>query len=149
MADISGYGLRVQVLASVTFPQGFVVSQFADDADPFDVPNLVIADKGMGLNGDLVKWSKAAPIVITLNIIAGTDDDKNLQLLFEANRPGRGKLPAQDVITLVVINADGTQNTYTSGGCMEFMPGNTIASSGRKKSKPYMFAMENKVGAPN
>ena len=65
--SIAGFGAQVQVKASNTFPSGFVVSQFADDADPFDIPSIQIADKAMGLNGDLVTWSKANPITITIN----------------------------------------------------------------------------------
>lgn len=148
MADISGFGLHVQVIASATFPSGFDVTQFADDADPFDLPSVQIGDKAMGLNGDLVRWSKANPIVVTLNVIPGSEDDQNLSLLFSANQPGRGKTPAGDDITLVRILPNGSQKTYSAGGCMEFMPGDGVASSGRRKTKAYQFAFENDTGGP-
>lgn len=140
--DISGFGLQIQVVASVTFPSGFTVSQFADDGDPFDLPSIQIADKAMGLNGDLITWSKANPLPVTLNVIPNSDDDKNLGILFDANRVARGKQSARDVITMTGIYPDGSTITLTPGVITDGMPGNAVASSGRMKSKAYIFAFE-------
>lgn len=143
MADISAFGIRVQIVASVTFPAGINVTQFADDGDSLDVPSQQIADKAMGVNGDLITWSKANPITITLNVIPNSEDDKNLQVLLEANRAGRGKRPARDVITMTAVYPDNTSRTWTAGAITDGIPGNSLASSGRFKTKPYAFAFEN------
>jgi hypothetical protein len=143
MTDISAFGIRVQIVASVTFPAGINITQFADDGDSLDVPSQQIADKAMGVNGDLITWSKANPIVTTLNVIPNTEDDKNMQVLLEANRAGRGKRPARDVITMTAIYPDGTSRTWTNGAITDGIPGNALASSGRMKTKPYAFAFEN------
>jgi hypothetical protein len=145
MENISGYGLRVTLRASVTFPQGISITQFADDADPLDIPSIQIADKAMGLNGDLIVWGKANPLLVTLNVIPGSDNDKNLSILAEANRTGKGKAPALDVITLVATYPDGSVETFTSGAITDGMPGRSVASSGRQKTRPYVFAFENRV----
>jgi hypothetical protein len=147
MQDISAFGLRIILRASNTFPMGVELSQFADDADPFDVPAQQITDKAMGLNGDLVRWSKANPIVATLNVIPDTDDDRALSVLFEANRVGRGKKSARDVVTMVAIYPDGRTITYTPGCITDGIAGRGVASSGRMKTKPYTFAFENRLGA--
>lgn len=147
MQDISGYGLRLNIKASNTFPAGFTVTQFADDADPFDSPSIQIKDKAMGLNGDLVLWSKANPIPITVNVVPGSDDDKNLAVLFENNRVGKGKQSVQDKITMTAIFPDGKTATFTEGAITDGMPGNSVASAGRLKSKAYQFTFENKVEA--
>jgi hypothetical protein len=143
--DVSGFGAQVQVKASNTFPQGFVISQFADDADPFDIPSIQIADKAMGLNGDLVTWSKANPILITINVIPNSDDDRNLAILLEANRVGKGKVGARDEVTIVSVYPNEGTLTLTSGVITDGAPGNSIASAGRMKSKAYQFAFENKT----
>ncbi len=142
MQDISGFGLQINVVASVTFPQGFVVTEFADDGDPFDLPSLQIGDKAMGLNGDLIVWSKANPLLITINVIPGSEADKNLAIVFDANRVGRGRKPARDVITMTAIYPDGSTITLSPGKMTDGMPGNGVASSGRLKTKAYMFAFE-------
>lgn len=143
MQDISAFGIRVQLYASVTFPAGITLSQFSDDADSLDVPSQQVGDKAMGVNGDLVTWSKANPLPVTVNVIPATDDDINLSVLLEANRAARGKRPARDIITLVALYPDGSTLTYSPGKIMDGMPGNSLASSGRMKSKPYAFAFEN------
>lgn len=143
MSDISVFGLRVQVIASETFPSGISLTQFADDADPFDAPSMQIRDKAMGINGDLVSWSKANPIPITVNVVPGSDDDKNLSVLFEANRVGKGKFGARDIIDLVAIYPDGSVASFTGGVITDGQPANSAQSSGRLKSKAYAFAFEN------
>ena len=143
--DISGFGLTLNVKASVTFPAGFAVTQFADDGDSLSFDNMDIADAAMGLNGDLVTWSKPAPLVIPINVIPDSDDDKNMQVLFEANRAGKGKLPARDVITMTVVYPNGKAKTLTNGKLTSGAPSNSVTSAGRMKSKQYTFKFENVV----
>lgn len=145
MNDIAGFGLRIQIVASVTFPAGINITQFADDADPFDSPSVQQADKAMGLNGDLIVWSKANPLICTLNLIPGSDDDRNMSVLAEANRVGKGKNGSRDTITMTAIYPDGSTVTYTQGKITDAVPAKSVASAGRIKSKPYMFAFENKI----
>lgn len=143
MQDISGFGIRVILRASNTFPQGITLTQFADDADPFDTPSQQLMDKAMGLNGDMVVWSKANPITPTLNVIPDTDDDRNLQVLAEANRVGRGKTSARDVITMTVIYPSGRSLTLNQGKITDAIVTQPVASAGRLKTKPFAFAFEN------
>lgn len=146
MNDISGFGARVQLVASNTFPAGIDLTQFADDADPFDAPSIAIAETAMGVNGDLVTWSKANPLKNTIAVVPGSDDDINLGILYEANRVGKGKRSARDVISITVVYPDGRTLSYTNGKMTDGMPGNSIASAGRLKSKTYGFAFENLNG---
>ncbi len=145
MQNISGFGLIVNILASKTFPVGLLLTEFADDADPFDLPSLQIADTAMGLNGDLIGWSKPNPIKLTLNVIPQSYSDLNLAILLEANRVGRGKTGARDIITLTATYPNGSPILLTNGFITDGIPGSPVASSGRLKSKSYQFAFENKV----
>ena len=145
MNEISGFGVKVNIIASATFPAGLVITQFADDADSLDIPSIQIADKAMGVNGDLVTWSKATPLTLTLNVIPTSDDAKNLEVLHEANRVGMGKQSARDIITLVIVYPSGRTATYINGKITDGPSGDSIASAGRMKSKAYQFAFENRV----
>lgn len=146
MQDISGFNTRITIRASVTFPQGFTVTQFADDGDPVDTPSQPIADKASGLNGDLITWSKANPILATVNVIPDSDDDRNLAALAEANRVGRGKQSARDVITLTIVYPDGGTRTLTPGVMTDAPLATSVASAGRRKTKAYAFAFEGASG---
>ncbi len=140
MADISGFGLQITLIASNTFPFGISLTQFADDADPFDIPTLQVAETAMGLNGELLSWSKPNPIKVTLNVVPQSDDDVNLGILLDANRVAFGKDSARDLITLVGIYPDGTVTTLVGGKITEGMTSTSVASASRMKSKMYGFS---------
>jgi len=122
------------------------VSQFADDADPFDIPELTIGEAAMGLNGELITWSKAVPIAVNIAVVPDSDDDKNLQILFEANRVSKGKSSALDVVSMTGVYPSGKIITLTGGKLIAGMVGNSVASAGRFKSKTYKFMMEGASG---
>ncbi len=143
--DISGFGLVATVRASNTFPVGAPITQFADDSDPFDLPEIVIAETAMGLNGDLITWSSAVPIQVTINVIPDSEDDITLNIIGDANRVGRGRQSQRDIITIVGIYPNGRTVTCTGGKMTNYMPSTGIASSGRSKTKKYDFMFENVV----
>lgn len=43
MSDLSATGLGLTIQASKTFPTGILITTFADDADPLDLPAVDIA----------------------------------------------------------------------------------------------------------
>lgn len=146
MQNISGFGLIVNVLASNTFPVGFVVTEFADDSDPLDIPSIQVADSAMGLNGDLIGWSKANPIPVTLAVIPNSLSDVNLSILLEANRVGRGKIGARDIITMNLVYPAGNFVNLSGGIITDGSTVSSVASAGRIKSKTYSFKFEGRVG---
>ena len=133
MQDVSATGVKITIIAVPTFPQGFEISEFADDADPLDFPAAQIADYGMGVNGDLVTWTKPVPLEVTLNVIPNTDADQNLGILL------------QDLVTLVASYPDGTRKIMSNGKIISGAPANSVASAGRIKTKEYKFVFENKI----
>lgn len=147
MQDISGFGARVRVVASKTFPSGFDLTQFADDTDPFDSGSVQIRDKAMGMNGDLITWSKAAPVPVSLAVVPGSEDDRNLAALYAANRVGKGKSSAADVVTITVVYPNGRTKTFQNGALTDGPAAVGIASAGRMKTSTYQFAFENVADA--
>lgn len=143
--DVSGFGFVMTVIASNTFPNGFGISAFADDSDPFDFPSIAINDVAMGLNGDLVSWSKAVPLKTTMGVIPGSDEDQNLAVLLEANRVGQGKTSARDLVTVTAIYPDGSTLSLTNGRITNGPPSHSVGSSGRIKTNVYGFAFENRT----
>jgi hypothetical protein len=143
MINISGYGLRAVLTASSTFPAGFPISAFADDADPLDSPDLDLADKAFGLNGDLLVWTRPVGIEISTNVIPNSPEDINLQTLVEANRVAKGKVGARDVIGIVWTYPDGRVVTASSGFIIHGAIIPNVSSQGRLKTRTYRFCFEN------
>lgn len=140
--DVSGFGISVRIIASRSFPSGFDVTAFADDADPADMASVQVRDKAMGVNGDLIVWSKANPLPLTLNVIPGTAESDNLDILAATNRAAKGRRAVLDQITAVVSYPDGTQTRFLRGAITDAILGKPVASSGRIKTKQYQFAFE-------
>lgn len=145
--NASGFGLRVTIIATVTYPFGYSVTQFDKGADAVDVPAIVIADADMGPNGDLITYASANAIELTLNVPANSDDDRALTILGEANRPARGKRPVNDKINIVTTFPDGRVVTLVEGIITSFPPMSGMADTGKLKTKEYKFKFENRVAA--
>lgn len=143
--DVSGFGLKVVLTASETFPSGITLSAFADDADALDTPAIQLRDKASGLNGDLVVWSKANPLVVTINVLPNSEDDNNLSILAATNRASAGRAPVLDEISITATYPDGTQDRYVRGVITDGIIGRPVSSGGRIKTKAYTFAFEDKV----
>lgn len=142
MHDISGFGTRLALTASRTYPNGINISAFADDADGLDIPTLQIGDKAMGMNGDMTFWSTANAKEVNINVIPNSEDDRNLRALLLANTPSRGKRPAGDEITLSIILPDGTSAQYTGGKIVSGPASIAVAQSGKQKAGTYGFVFE-------
>lgn len=143
MINVSGYGLAARVTATNTFPAGYPVTAFSDDADPLDSPDFTAADTNTALNGDLVVWSRAAGIEVAFNIIPTSEDDVNFSALLEANRVGKNKRGARDVITIVTTYPSGMTVTYSKGVIVSGSLVPAIGSNGKIKTRQYRFRFEN------
>jgi hypothetical protein len=143
MENISGFGLVAQIVASSTFPNGFTVTQFADDADPLDSPDLTVADTAFGLNGDMIIWTRPVGIEITINVIPTSVDDMNLSALVDANRIGKGKQSARDTVGIVFNYPNGMIVNMSPGVVITGSIVPQVASAGRIKTRSYHFRFQN------
>jgi hypothetical protein len=144
MTNITGIK-DINIKASVTFPAGFSVSQFADDTDPLDSASVEVQTTAMGANGDLIVWNSPKPIPATIAVIPKSNDDTNLGILLEANRKGKNKTIANDEITMTITYNDDSTTTLNGGAITSGILVNSSSSDNRLKSKPYGFMFENKV----
>ena len=142
MHNVSATGIKMRLVASLTFPAGFDITQFADDGDPLNSENLTIAETAAALNGDLVAWGKPNVIPLTVAVLPDTDEDRNLSILWNVNRIGKNKVAVQDIITLVVTYPNGDQEILSNGVMISGPALNSGSSEGRLKTKEYEFSFE-------
>lgn len=142
MHNVSATGIKMRLVASLTFPAGFDITQFADDGDPLNSENLTIAETAAALNGDLVAWGKPNVIPLTIAVLPDTDEDRNLSILWNVNRIGKNKVAVQDVITIVVTYPNGDQKILSNGVMISGPALNSGSSEGRLKTKEYEFSFE-------
>lgn len=144
-SNISLFGLSAHIKASNTFPAGFLLSAWADDQPPIDAADLEIAASGMGPNGDLVVWQKPAVIPMSFCVIPNSEDDRNLSLLFEANRisKSKGRVPL-DVVTITLSFQDGRVVKLIKGIIMSGPATPAGTQEGRLNSRKFGFQFEDK-----
>jgi hypothetical protein len=143
MYNISGFGLKITLIASNTFPVGLLITNFPDDTDALSFPDIVIADGAVGTNGDLITWSKGNSIAAVISVIPDSPSDLQLAALLLANRTGANKISARDTFQMAVIQGNNNIGTFLNGVIISGQPFNGVASTGRMKSKSYNFIFEN------
>jgi hypothetical protein len=145
MHNVSANGSSIRLVASYTFPAGFDLTKFADDTNPFEFTDNSIASHGSGINGDLVVWSTASGIEMTLSALPDTDECRNLEILWAANKVAPQKVAVKDIITLIVSLPNGKQEIYSGGAIISGPAGTSASSDGRLASKQFGFVFERKV----
>lgn len=143
MQNVSAKGLTVILNAFPSFPV-LTLTQWADDGDPLDLPELEIASNAMGVNGDLIVWSQPKPIEVKISVIPDSADDRNLAILFNNNRTAKNKFSTNDRITMTFFYPELSRPKILRNGFVKaYTPATGAASSGRKKTKTYSFVFEN------
>lgn len=142
--NVTGFGTKVSLRASNTFPAPIIITEFSDDADPVEIEDLEIGQDQGGLQ-NAVQWQTYSPIHISLNIIAGGDDDELLQALFLANTPSPGRQIAKDVLTMSIIYPSGKIKTYANGFFMSGPAGLSVTTEKKLKTNLYKFGFESLV----
>ena len=144
----SVHGTVVTILATNTLPAPTPIIQFSESSDPFDVSSTAIGDAVKGVNGDLIVWSKATEIEVSVAVISGSPADNVLSLIAEANVPRAGGSNANDTIVIAVLFPNEATSTYTNGVMTDAMIGYSAGSDGRIKDKVYKFKFEDVIITP-
>lgn len=146
MQEVSSTGIALRLTASVTFPNGIDLTAFPEDGDIGVTGNIDIAGNASGVNGDLIVWKTVNGVEVNVPIIPNTQDEVNLDILFDANRAAKNKRARFDVITIVATNpVTGATKTYKNGVIKNGAPGYQYGGDGRIKNKTYGFVFEDVV----
>lgn len=143
--DVSAMGIKATILAVPSYPLGHTLTQFADDGDSLNIPDLNIMQSSMGVNGDLVVWRVATPVELDVNLIPGTDDVEFMENLFKLNMTQKNKVSSKDVLTMTVQQPDGKIVVYTHGYIIGGKPSQDYAANGRAKTRTFRMVFENMV----
>ena len=143
--DVSAMGLKVLIKARPSFPVGIEVTHFADDGDSLNISDITTMESAVGVNGDLVVWRVATPCEISLNVIPGSDECKDLETLFNLNMTQKNRVSSKDIITMVITHPDGKQTVLSNGYIIGGKPAQDYSSNGRANSREFRFVFENNV----
>lgn len=126
---------------------GFSVSQFADDINPLDIEEVETTGFDMLYDGSLFAFDKAAPVKVTLGVIAGTDDDIALKILLQARKAASSIIPLPDITSMVITYGNGGRALLSNGTITKGPLADTIMNTGRTKGNQYTFVFGSFNGA--
>lgn len=154
MVDVSGVFPKVMI-ASTGIPPLINITNFADDSNPIDVDQIEVTGHGINVNGVLVTWEKPTAYIVSVSVLAGTEEATSLTTLLESSHARAGaNFALAPTVTLtkkigkrnmlgIITSDDG--ETYTNGRIVSGPAGTSIDSEGRKQSQTFTFVFENKI----
>lgn len=143
--DISAMGIKATLIAAPSYPVGITMTQFADDGDSLNIPDLTIMQSGMGVNGDMVVWRTAVPCEVDVNLIPGTEECLAMENLFKLNMTQKNKVSSKDVLTLTINHPNGKIDILTHGYIVGGKPVQDYSANGRAKTRTFRMVFENNV----
>lgn len=154
MVDVSGVYPKVTIV-STGIPPIITLSHFADDSNPIDVDQIEVTGHGINVNGELVTWEKPTAYIVSVSVLAGTEEATSLNTLLETSHARAGanfvlaptvtltkKIGVRNILGIITSD-DG--ETYTNGRIVSGPAGTSVDSEGRKTSQTYTFVFENKI----
>ena len=142
MIEASATGLKIRITAIPTFPTGFDITQFADEADALSIGDVPVAETGVSLNGDLVSWSVPGKIPASISVLTNTKECDNLETIWMTNRMSASKIATKDTITMVVSYPNGTTRVLSNGVMTSGTPMPTATAGGRLSTRTFTFDFE-------
>lgn len=151
MFDISACGSKVRI----KYGGGTIdITQFSDEGTPFECPDVDLSENRKNLNGQMISSRTPSVYTISLTVVPGSVEDRQLAQLAEksAIMPGRVR-PISDIVVdsidlyLPPINGsgEGTGNqvfTWTKGRLKSAPTGPSTSAEGRMSARTYTFEME-------
>lgn len=132
--DIAATGVSIFIKAETSFSQGFFVEGMADDSDPLAFAEMTVAEADVNINGDLVVWGKPQVMNPTLNVVAGSPADNNLQVMLAARENG-----VREQVEMTVTYPDGSSVTASEGVLTTGTKGKGVTTAGRTATRSYQF----------
>ena len=145
MQNVTATGVKMTLQSIPTLPQGITISTLPAGVDPLDSPAAQIATWQTGPNGDLIIHKQPVPIEINFSTVAGSEEDRLLEILFDANRVAKNKLSYDDTITMVIQYPDGRTVTLSNGMLVRGTAVIGISGDGKLKERQWGCIFESKV----
>ena len=140
LCDVSFAGSKITVA-------GITISNFMDDANPVEFPDVDVSGYGVNCNGVMIRWAKPNAVIMSVTVIPGSDEDAKLYRLWAKYRVQDGSYSDQWSVPLTASISIGNQqmtgkrNYSFAGGTMLSGPGGPTAhGDGKMNGRTYTFA---------
>jgi hypothetical protein len=147
MIDISAFGTGITIVSTASFPVGFEVTSFSDDEDPLTVEQCEVSGFEKLYDGSIFLFDKTSPVLLSIGVMANSDDDINMKILLQARKSTPSILPLPDTTTMIITYPDGGRVVLSNGQMISGPLADSLTASGRKKGNVYHFVFGSFEGA--
>ena len=143
MVDISMQGARLTLVCEA-ISAGNIILEFSAEGTPIEFPDIETCGYEMTMNGELVTWTKPAPITWNVTVLPGTNSDVALRNLLYAGHVGgrRGKPINQKYVristAMLYVPSIDSNGIVTSYGGINF-----VFTNGRLSGGPMAIGANN------
>lgn len=155
MIDVSMAGASIILKSKNGLVVSNPITEFADDGNPVDIPNLEVAGGNMNLNGLLVTWTKPNPVQISFTLIPGSDSERALhKFLAAVHVGGKGSTVGEAFIESLVYKYPTPNSqrsttgkntntiTFSNGRLLSGPPAVGTNNEGKASSTTWTFMFE-------
>lgn len=140
LCDVSFAGSTVTIA-------GITVSQFMDDANPVEFPDVEVSSVGVNCNGKMIRNAKPNIVTMSVTVIPGSNNDSALYELWKKyrvqdgkNNGGQWETPLNASINIKTIGSRKSSYKF-GGGTMVSGPGGPASTAeGKMQGRTYTFA---------
>ena len=156
MKDISTVGASISIKCPALGSNGFIlIDEFSDEGTPFDCPDVDLSENAKNLNGEMISSRKPSVYSVSVTVIPGTDQDRELAKLFHKSALYKGNVtPIADLIvsslTINIPKIDGSgedvvstrKYTFSNGRAKTGPTGPSSSAEGRQAARTYNFEFQ-------
>lgn len=135
----SAYGLTATILAVKTFPRAFTVEEWADDVEPLEIGETVVAGHKMMADGTMYTFDIASAIPVDIAVLAGSRSDENLSALLKAGTAGVNFMGIKENVIMTIRNPGKPTVVFSGGSIVSGPMAPSAVKEGRYRSNVYKF----------
>lgn len=153
MIDISAVGAKVVI--SRDGGKDITITRFSDEGTPFECADVDLSDNKKNLNGEMISSRMPSVYTVSVTVIPGTEEDKELTRLAQMSALMPGSIqPISNIViseitlTLPEINqsaesvAGGRVFKWKNGRMKSAPTGPSTSAEGRMAARTFSFEME-------
>ncbi len=112
MVDISTQGVSVTLKGgSAVASLSNILSDFAADGAPIQIPNTEVAGHARNLNGQLITWTRSGELTVSMSFIPGSDADQKLRTFIKKCLNG-----GNHIVNAANVKVDSLSISYAKTG---------------------------------
>lgn len=143
--DVSFAGATITLSGGMGMPGK--ITDFMDDANPVEFPDVEVTGAGANLNGNMIRYAKPNLVMMSITVIPFSEDDNalyNAWARYRVQNGNQGTAWEQGITCIIDTSQSARAGSRTlSNGTMISGPGGPASTAeGKMQGRTYTFAFQ-------